>query len=120
MAERLRGRRGVEQRRRRLQAEPLCRDCKAKGVITAATAPDHIVPLALGGSDDDSNVRCLCPECPLERTREQFGHRARSTIGDAGGSEERRVGQECVSTGRYRWSEYSEKKKHVRGRQMKK
>src|SRR3546814_5190116 len=57
MAERLRGRRGVEQRRRRLQAEPLCRDCKAKGVITAATAPDHIVPLALGGSDDDSNVR---------------------------------------------------------------
>src|SRR3546814_967542 len=71
MAERLRGRRGVEQRRRRLQAEPLCRDCKAKGVITAATAPDHIVPLALGGSDDDSNVRCLCPECHLERTREQ-------------------------------------------------
>src|SRR3546814_4358435 len=76
--------RGVEQRRRRLQAEPLCRDCKAKGVITAATAPDHIVPLALGGSDDDSNVRCLCPECHLERTREQFGHRARSTIGEDG------------------------------------
>src|SRR3546814_3972339 len=70
MAERLRGRRGVEQRRRRLQAEPLCRDCKAKGVITAATAPDHIVPLALGGSDDDSNVRCLCPECHLERSEE--------------------------------------------------
>src|SRR3546814_8985816 len=71
MAERLRGRRGVEQRRRRLQAEPLCRDCKAKGVITAATAPDHIVPLALGGSDDDSNVRCLCPECHLERRSEE-------------------------------------------------
>src|SRR3546814_19652357 len=84
MAERLRGRRGVEQRRRRLQAEPLCRDCKAKGVITAATAPDHIVTLALGGSDDDSNVRCLCPECSLARTREKFGHRARSTIGEDG------------------------------------
>src|SRR3546814_4445505 len=56
----------------------------SKGVITAATAPDHIVPLALGGSDDDSNVRCLCPECHLERTREQFGHRARSTIGEDG------------------------------------
>src|SRR3546814_16799470 len=69
---------------RRLQAEPLCRDCKEKGVITAATAPDHIVPLALGGSDDDSNVRCLCPECHLERPREQFGHRARSTIGEDG------------------------------------
>src|SRR3546814_19318382 len=104
MAERLRGRRGVEQRRRRLQAEPLCRDCKAKGVITAATAPDHIVPLALGGSDDDSNVRCLCPECPLERTREQLGHRARSTIGEDGRSDERRVGRESGSTWRTRWA----------------
>src|SRR3546814_17240344 len=26
-------------------------------------------------------------------------------------SEERRVGKECVSTGRYRWSTYNEKKK---------
>ena len=31
MAERLRGRRAVAQRLRRLQAEPLCRDCVAKG-----------------------------------------------------------------------------------------
>src|SRR3546814_7483745 len=35
-----------------------------------------------------SNVRCLCPECHLERTREQFGHRARSPIGEDGRSEE--------------------------------
>src|SRR3546814_2935343 len=66
----------------------VCSSDLAKGVITAATAPEHIVPLAMGGSDDASNVRCLCPECHLERTREQFGHRARSTIGEAGGSEE--------------------------------
>lgn len=76
MTKRLRGRRAVEQRRRRLQAEPLCRDCKAKGKITAATVPDHIVPLGLGGNDDDSNIRCLCGPCHEVRTAEQFGHKA--------------------------------------------
>src|SRR4051794_28354238 len=45
---RLRGRRGVAQRLRRLAAEPLCRDCKAKGRDTPATVPDHIVPLGKG------------------------------------------------------------------------
>jgi len=75
MAERLRGRRAVEQRKRRLRAEPLCRDCKAKGIITAATVPDHIKPLALGGTDDDGNIRCLCDACHKVRTAEQFGHR---------------------------------------------
>lgn len=78
---RLRGRAGVEQRRRRLRAEPLCRDCKAKGKVTAATVPDHILPLALGGSDDDSNIRCLCEPCHTERTREQFGQRKRVGVG---------------------------------------
>ncbi len=75
MVERLRGRRAVEQRQRRLQMEPLCRDCRVKGKITPATVPDHIVPLAKGGSDDDTNVRCLCAPCHRARTAEQFGHR---------------------------------------------
>jgi 5-methylcytosine-specific restriction protein A len=38
--------------------------------------PDHIVPLARGGSDDDSNIRCLCEPCHKIRTAEQFGHQA--------------------------------------------
>ena len=80
MVERLRGRRAVEQRQRRLQMEPLCRDCRAKGKITPATAPDHIVPLASGGSDDDSNVRCLCAPCHRGRTAEQFRHRRRIAV----------------------------------------
>ncbi|MDX3908233.1 MAG: HNH endonuclease signature motif containing protein [Sphingobium sp.] len=80
MAERLRGRAAVTQRRRRLQAEPLCRDCKAKRIITAATVPDHIVPLTRGGSDDDGNIRCLCADCHKARTAEQFGHRRRIEV----------------------------------------
>lgn len=81
MAPRLRGRRAVEQRRRRLRAEPLCRDCKAKGLVTIATVIDHIQPLVLGGSDDDSNCRALCKEHHDQRTREQFGHKVKPRIG---------------------------------------
>lgn len=73
--QRARGRKGVEQRLRRLRAEPLCRDCAEHGLVVAATVPDHIVPLSLGGPDTDDNVRCLCDPCHLIRTREQFGQR---------------------------------------------
>lgn len=72
---RLRGRAAVEQRKRRLANEPLCRDCAAKGRVTVATVPDHIVPLTKGGPDTDDNIRCLCAECHDARTAEQFGHR---------------------------------------------
>lgn len=82
MGERIRGRRGVELRKRRLRNEPLCRICKAKGRITAATVPDHIKPLAKGGEDVDSNIRCLCAACHDQVTREEFGQRpARPQIG---------------------------------------
>ena len=65
----------MAQRRRRIQAEPLCRDCAAKGIVRVASVPDHIVPLTKGGSDEDSNIRCLCADCHQARTAEQFGHR---------------------------------------------
>lgn len=85
MVERLRGRAAVKQRRRRLTAEPLCRDCMAKGIVRASVTPDHIKPLAHGGSDDDSNIRCLCAECHDLRTREQFGYKpVRKAIGADG------------------------------------
>ncbi len=73
MDERVRGRRAVKLRRSRLETEPLCRDCGQRGRITVATVPDHIIPLALGGSDTDDNIRCLCETCHDRRTREQFG-----------------------------------------------
>lgn len=65
-------------------AEPLCRRCRERGIVTAATVPDHIKPLAQGGTDDDSNIRCLCQCCHDEVTAEQFGHRKRLAIGADG------------------------------------
>ena len=73
---RVKGRRGVALRRARLGAEPICRLCKAKGRVTLSTAPDHIRPLALGGTDTDDNIRCLCADCHDLVTREQFGLKA--------------------------------------------
>jgi 5-methylcytosine-specific restriction protein A len=88
MAERLRGRRAVSQRLRRLRSEPLCRDCAARGIVREATVPDHIVPLAHGGSDEESNIRCICAECHSRRTAEQFGLRFKVRIGAEGWPDE--------------------------------
>jgi 5-methylcytosine-specific restriction protein A len=84
MAERQRGRRAVAQRLRRLRAEPLCRDCAARDIVREATVPDHIVPLTKGGSDDDTNIRCLCADCHRTRTAEQFGLRRTVATGPDG------------------------------------
>jgi 5-methylcytosine-specific restriction protein A len=84
MGERIRGRKGQELRRRRLQAEPRCRDCRAKGIDRASVTPDHIRPLALGGTDTDDNIRCLCEPCHEKRTAEQFGQKVKQEIGEDG------------------------------------
>ncbi|MCV0396951.1 MAG: HNH endonuclease [Rhizobiaceae bacterium] len=81
---RIRGRKGQELRKRRLQAEPLCRHCKAKGFIRASTVPDHIIPLKDGGEDVDSNIQCLCDDCHEAKTAKDMGYRKRVTIGADG------------------------------------
>jgi 5-methylcytosine-specific restriction protein A len=78
---RIQGRAGQALRKARLAREPLCRDCADNGLVTEATTPDHILPLALGGTDTDDNVRCLCDEHHRIRTAEQFGHNIKPTIG---------------------------------------
>lgn len=65
---RIRGRRGVELRERRLNREPLCRHCLARGEVREAVTPDHILPLAFGGADTDDNIQCLCEECHAVKT----------------------------------------------------
>lgn len=81
---RLRGRKAVEQRKRRLLAEPLCRRCKANGIKRPSTVPDHILPLSKGGSDDDANIQCLCEPCHEAKTRKDAGYREKPQIGRDG------------------------------------
>lgn len=81
---RIEGRQGQALRRARLAREPLCRMCKANGTITAATVPDHIKPLAQGGTDTDDNIRCLCDDCHRDVTAKQFDKKAKPKIGKDG------------------------------------
>jgi 5-methylcytosine-specific restriction protein A len=85
MVDRLRGRAGQAQRQRRLKrSNYLCEDCLTEGLSTLATIVDHIIPLALGGTDDDANTRNLCDQHNRKRTAEQFGHKYKPTIGNDG------------------------------------
>ena len=81
---RIQGRAGMKLRRRRLNAQPVCEDCEAKGITSLAETPDHIIPLAKGGTDTDDNIRCLCKPCHAIRTAEQFGHKVKRRIGPDG------------------------------------
>ena len=51
-----------------LKREPLCRTCKAKGILTPATIRDHITPKKLGGTDDERNLQSLCKPCHDAKT----------------------------------------------------
>lgn len=51
----------------------LCKACYAKGILTEGTQVDHIVPLAAGGSDDDSNKQLLCVKCHKAKSAAERG-----------------------------------------------
>lgn len=71
---RLRGRAGVEQRRRRLaRTNGLCEMCQAEGRVRLATVVNHKMPLAHGGEDVDENTENLCPNHDAIVTARQFG-----------------------------------------------
>lgn len=55
-------------RKRLLKREPLCRECCKHGLVKVATIADHIVNLASGGSQDESNLQPLCASCHREKT----------------------------------------------------
>lgn len=38
-------------------------ECKKLGRISLATQRDHVIPLAEGGLDDDTNEQGLCESC---------------------------------------------------------
>jgi 5-methylcytosine-specific restriction protein A len=57
---RLTGRKAVERRRRWLAGQPLCVHCEREGWVRPGQVLDHIVPLAQGGADDETNFQTLC------------------------------------------------------------
>lgn len=59
----------------------LCQPCGAKGRVTEATAVDHILALANGGTDESSNLRAICDECHEAKTAQDTGRRSPVRIG---------------------------------------
>lgn len=52
-----------------MSQEPLCRYCCSQGMVVAATVLDHIVALALGGSNDPGNLAPACQRCNSEKAK---------------------------------------------------
>ncbi len=44
----------------KIRDKNLCQPCKREGVVTQATSVDHILAKAHGGSDEHSNLECIC------------------------------------------------------------
>lgn len=51
--------------------EGLCQPCERQQHITIGSAVDHIKPKAEGGTDDLSNLQCICRACHLTKTAEE-------------------------------------------------
>lgn len=50
---------------------PLCVVCTQQGRVTVATIRDHVIPLAEGGADDETNEQALCQTCSDVKTQEE-------------------------------------------------
>ena len=59
-------------RKRLFRDNPLCVICEAEGIRDSiATVRDHIVPLAEGGRDDDSNIQGVCESCHKKKSQQE-------------------------------------------------
>lgn len=77
---RMAGRALQDRRARWFALHPLCVQCVADGItlpVPMATQLDHVIPLELGGADDDSNLQGLCAQHHADKTRLEASDRAR-------------------------------------------
>lgn len=74
--QRVTGRRLQRSNARILEANPLCVLCQEAGVVAAAVEVDHIIPLHLGGADEDHNKQGLCKPCHDAKSAEEARDRA--------------------------------------------
>ena len=72
---RITGRRLQAIRARLFAARPLCVECELHGRVTVATERDHVVPLAVGGADDETNEQGLCRACHEAKSIAEKGRR---------------------------------------------
>ena len=68
---RIRGRELQRRRARLFARERWCVHCAQLGTRTLATIRDHIIPLAEGGTEDESNEQPLCLDCSDRKTEEE-------------------------------------------------
>jgi 5-methylcytosine-specific restriction protein A len=68
---RIRGSQLQRIRRDKLTREPWCRECRKEGVFTIAAIVDHVVPLAEGGEETDTNRQPLCRPHSDAKTAEE-------------------------------------------------
>lgn len=52
-----------------LQGNPLCVECERVGRVELAVEVDHRVALAIGGSNDRTNLQPLCRACHVAKTQ---------------------------------------------------
>lgn len=79
--DRIRGRRGMAIRADFLSRFPLCRHCDERGRVALAVVVDHVVPLALGGSDTEANKQGLCESCNKVKTAQDQAAIAAARVG---------------------------------------
>lgn len=59
----------------------LCQACLSKGRPAPATEVDHIIPKAIGGTDDDGNLSAICHACHVDKTVRDNGGEPKQAIG---------------------------------------
>ncbi|WP_229418200.1 HNH endonuclease [Massilia sp. Root351] len=53
------------------QRHPLCAECLRNGRASPATQRDHVIPLAEGGPDDETNEQALCDACHDAKSKQE-------------------------------------------------
>ena len=49
----------------------LCQPCQRQGRIVEGREVDHIIPRAIGGTNDDANLQTICKACHLDKTQRE-------------------------------------------------
>lgn len=58
-------------RKKYFRANPLCVECEKQGITRLAVELDHIVELADGGAESESNRQGLCKDCHTAKSAAQ-------------------------------------------------